>query len=447
MRQKIHLLSKNSFPAHSFFDHLLRGTKFYQGRKFEQAAEEWGAAGWMDYTVPIHIKRQEGRIFCGGYIHEVPFLFFLYAIYINNADGMGAIKTNGISKNLFFNKGRLIRAATTQQNERIGNFIVKNHQLSASTLNRLISDSKKQDKRIGQFLVEKGLLTEDGLRKFLIQQADHILVDIFNWQKGYFYFLEKPIVDDSIVNYDPLNLTRIATYRGINVAEFRKKIPGMKTIFRLAPYAESKREEILGKLTDKFKFIFSLINGIRSIEQLARFSGLDTATTLDILYRLNTEGLIRQSGEIIEYEDKQFNEISNVMDTLLEIHAFISNMLFFELGAKAQDVIRQALRNLPRLQSGIFVGISLEKGAAVTKEMILRNIAHYYPAPETRNLFIEAFCALFEHMLTAIEKYLGIRLAEQAAVKIKTEIKNIERYATETALRSHLLETFDRLVH
>ena len=216
--------------------------------------------------------------------------------------------------------------------------------MSALTLNRLLSDSKKQGKRIGQFLVEKGLLSEDGLREFLIQQADQILVDIFHWQKGYFYFLEKPVADDSIVNYDPLNLTRIATYKGIDITEFRKKIPGMKTIFRLAPYAESKREEIMGKLTDKFKFIFSLINGIRSIEQLARFSGLDTATTVEILYRLNTEGLIRQSAEIIEYEDKQFHEISNVLDTLLEIHAFISHMLFYELGAKAEDVIRHICR-------------------------------------------------------------------------------------------------------
>jgi hypothetical protein len=221
----------------------------------------------------------------------------------------------------------------------------------------------------------------------------------------------------------------------------------MKTIFRLAPYAESKREEVMGRLTDKVKFIFSLINGIRSIEQLASFSGLDPAATVEILYRLNTEGLIRQSAEIIEYEDKQFKEISNVLDSLLEIYAFISNMLFFELGAKAETVIRQALRTLTRLHSGIFAGIPLEKGGHVTKEMILRNIAHYSPEPDTRFLFIEAFCALFEHILKAIDKYLGIRLAEQAAVKIKTEIKNIERYAVETALRSYLLETFARLVH
>ena len=447
MRHKIHLLKKNSFPAHSFFDHLLRGTEYFQGREFERAAEEWGAAGWLDYETPINLKRQSGRIFCGGYIHEVPFLFFLYAVFTNKADGIGAIKTDGISKNLVFNQGRLVRAATTRQDERIGHLIVKKNQLSSSTLDRLINDSKKQGKRIGQFLVEKGLLSEDALREFLIQQADQILIDIFQWQKGYFYFLERPIIEDLIVNYDPLNLTRVATYSGMSFAEFRKKIPNMKTIFRLSPYAEIKREEIMRKLTDKFKFIFSLIDGIRSIEQLARFSGLDPATTVDILYRLNTDGIIRQSKEIIEYEDKQFNEISNVLDTLLEIYSYTSHLLFFELGATANDVIRQSQLHLSRRHNGVFVGIPLEKPGEVTKDMILRNVAHYYPEPETRILFIEAFFALFENMRTAIERYLGRQLAEQATVKIKAEIKNIERYAKETALRSHLLETFDKMVH
>ena len=125
MKQKIHLLKRNSFPAHSFFDHLLRGTELYQSREFERAAEEWGAAGWLDYETPINLKRQSGRIICGGYIRDVPFLFFLYAVYSSRADGIGAIKTDGISKNLVFNQGRLVSAATTRKDERIGRLIVK----------------------------------------------------------------------------------------------------------------------------------------------------------------------------------------------------------------------------------------------------------------------------------------------------------------------------------
>jgi len=100
MKQKIHLLKRNSFPSHSFFDHLLRGTEYYRLQNFERAAEEWGAAGWLNYETPINIRRERDRIFLGGFISEVPFLFFLYAVYANKVNGVGAIKANGISNKL-----------------------------------------------------------------------------------------------------------------------------------------------------------------------------------------------------------------------------------------------------------------------------------------------------------------------------------------------------------
>jgi hypothetical protein len=156
IKQKIHLLKRTSFPSHSFFDHLLRGTEYYRLQNFERAAEEWGAAGWLNYETPINIRRERDRIFLGGFISEVPFLFFLYAVYANKVNGVGAIKANGISKNLIFQDGRLIRAATNR-----------------------------------------------------------------------------------------------------------------KLIFRPSPYAETRQEKIQQRLTDTHKFIFSLIDGTRNIEQLA----------------------------------------------------------------------------------------------------------------------------------------------------------------------------------
>ena len=125
MQQKIQLLKRNSFPAHSFFDHLLKGTEYYRRHNFERAAEEWGAAGWLNYKTPISIRRNEDRIFFGGFVKEVPFLFFLYALYTNKVNGVGAIKTNAVSKNLVFHKGRLVRAATNRREERIGNIIMQ----------------------------------------------------------------------------------------------------------------------------------------------------------------------------------------------------------------------------------------------------------------------------------------------------------------------------------
>ncbi len=447
MQRRIQLLTRGCFPSHTFFDHLLRGTEFYRHKDFESAAEEWGAAGWLNYRTPINLKRIKGRIFCGGYIREVPFLFFLYAIFTNKADGVGAIKTNGISKNLVFNEGRLVRAGTTRPDERIGNFILRKERLSVETLDLMVRDAREQGKRIGQYLVERGLLSLDGLQEILSLQIEQILIDILLWQQGYFYFLEKPIAKEVIVDYDPLKFARIATSKGLSFVDFRARISSPKIIFRPSSHAEARREAILPKLNENYKFIFSLIDGTRNIKQIARFSGIDTSAAINILYQLNTAGLIRQSKEIIEYEDKEYREISKVLDTLLEIFATISKMLFAELGAKAEELIQRSQMVLSKRHQDMFSQIAFGHPERIAKKMILRNISKYYPDPGQRHVFIEAFVELFENLLQEIRKYLGRQLTVTSVEKIKSEIKNVERYAKETALRSHLLETFDKYVY
>jgi hypothetical protein len=445
MKQKIHLLKRNSFPSHSFFDHLLRGTEYYRLQNFERAAEEWGAAGWLNYETPINIRRERDRIFLGGFISEVPFLFFLYAVYANKVNGVGAIKANGVSKNLIFQEGRLIRAATNRKEERIGNIILQRESLTPTTLDMLVNDAAVQGKKIGQYLVEKGLLSLDALQDILSQQMEQILVDIILWQRGYFYFLERPIGKELIVNYDPLNLARVATDKGLSLEEFRSKIPNRKLIFRPSPYAETRQEKIQLRLTDTDKFIFSLIDGTRNIEQLARFGGIDENSVIEILHQLNSAGMIRQSQEIIEYEDKKYNEISNILETLLEIYSYLLHLLIAELGRRSRDVVLRALITLNKRHKAMFADIPLDNPDRVRKEMVLKNMAQYYPEPAQRYLFIEAFCELIGNLRAEIHRYLGGKFASDATVKIQTEIKNIERYAKETAMRSHLLETFDRL--
>lgn len=443
MKRKVHLIKRNSFPAHSFFDHLLRGTEHYHSQEFDRAAEEWGAAEWLNYDTPVNLRRREGRIFCGGFIQEVPFLFFLYAVYTSKANGIGAIKTNGISKNLVFNGGRLIRAATTVRKERIGHFIVKRERLSPATLDMLVADAKKQGKRIGRFLVEKGVLSQDALQELLKLQNEQILIDILQWQHGYFYFVEKPIASDVIVNYDPLNLARAATYKGLSFSQFCRRVPGMKTIFRPAPYAELNRGQVLEKLSDNHKFIYSLIDGTRNIEQIARFCGISETSALKVLYHLHAAGMIRQTLEIIEYEDRQFNEIANLLDTLLEIYAFMSHLLIHELGAKANDAIRRSTNDLAKKYNGMFGGIPWETPDRVTREMVLGNIAQYCPDPQRKGSFIEAFGDLFDNFRLETRNYLGAQLAEEAAEKIKDKINAVLRHSGQTPLRSKLRERFE----
>jgi len=445
MKRKIQLLTKSQFPSHSFFDHLLRGTEYFRNRDFERAAEEWGAASWLDYKPPQILKPTDGRIFCGGFIREVPFLFFLHAIFTSKANGIGALKTNGISKNLAFLQGRLVQAATSRPEERIGNFILGKKHLSPDALDLMAADARQRGKRIGQYLVEKEILDPEALREILSLQVEHIIADIFNWQRGYFYFLEKPIARETIVNFDPLNIARIATCQGYSIADFRSKVASRKIIYRPSPYAESQKNKILKKLTERHKFVFSLIDGTRNIAQIAKFSGVEEAQAINILYQLNTAGMIRQSREIIEYEDKHYNEISDILDSLLEIYADISQILFYELGAGAAKTIQRAPGLLSNHLKNIFAQVPLTPPGRLRKETILGNMSRYYPDPSQRHFFIEAFYELFEYLLGEIDRFLGKNLRYAAKARITIEIKTIERYAGKTALRNHLLEIFAKL--
>ncbi len=445
MKHRIQLLTKNQFPAHSFYEHLLRGTEYFRQHDFERAAEEWGAASWLDYQPPLILKPTAGKIFCGGFIREVPFLFFLHAVFASKADGIGALKTNGISKNLVFNQGRLVQAGTTRREERIGTFILDRKQLSADILDSMAADARQHGKRIGQYLVEKGVLDPGLLREILCVQVEHILTDIFHWRQGYFYFLEKPVDREAIVDFDPLNIARIATCQGYSIADFTSKVAGRKIIYRLSPYAESKKNKILQTLTHRHRFIFSLIDGTRNIAQIAKFSGVEQAQVINILYQLNTAGIIRQSREIIEYEDKQYNEIARILDSLLEIYVDISHILFYELGAAAANAVQRAGHKLSRHLKNLFDQVPLEIPGRLRKEMILSNMSQYYPDSGQRHFFIEAFCELFQYLLEEIDRYLGENLRRAALAKITAEIKTIDRYANKTALRNYLLETFARL--
>jgi hypothetical protein len=275
MKRKIQILKNDAFPFHEFFNHLRKGTTFYQNSNFERAAEEWAAARWMKYDEPIRLKRLGDRIFCGGHIHEVPFLFFLYALFTNEVSGVGAIKTNGVAKNLVFNKGRLVRAGTTRREERIGNFILKRGNFTSEKMTLLLDDAREQGKRIGRYLVERGLLSEDALHEILSLQVEEIISDIFFWQTGHYYFLEKSIIRETVVNYDPLNIARIAAQREFNFKDFRNKIPSNKIIFRPSPYAEDNKSDIVKGLNVNHQYVFSLIDGARNIEQMIKFSGTD----------------------------------------------------------------------------------------------------------------------------------------------------------------------------
>jgi hypothetical protein len=283
------------------------------------------------------------------------------------------------------------------------------------------------------------------LSEILSLQVEEIISDIFFWQAGHFYFLEKQIIRDNVVNYDPLHIARIAAQREFNFKDFRNKIPSNKIIFRASPYAEGKKEAILKGLNVNHQFIFSLIDGARNIEQLIKFSGTDEVSVIQILYQLNAAGLIRQTREVAEYEDKEFTEISKVLEVLFEVYTIIYAQIHAELGGFAKEIVRHSRADLTNSYSNFFANIPLDTPESLNINVILRNIARCYPGLNEKTRFIDAFAALFSNLIAELENYLGRPLAAKTTKRIRLRSLNILRFAKETDLKLRLLGVLNRI--
>jgi hypothetical protein len=379
-------------------------------------------------------------------LEELPFLFFLYAVYINKVTGIGLMKHEGESKKILFKNGVVIFAATTQKESRIGNFVLKRKNLAPEQLERFVGEAKRRGEKLGKHLVDTGIISSKVLQEVLTLQAKEILGDCLFRKKGHFYFAEKPIDEEIIVTYSPLKCALIAAQRGFNFARFRKAIPNNTVVFRPSPYVEEDKEKIIEKLNANEEFVLSLIDGVRNVEQLGKFSGAGEVSLMNILFRLSAMGLIRKTKEVGEYEDKEFEEISSFLRVFFKVYAVITADLFREMGKRGKEIIQTARVNLNPDHQVVFIDVPLDEPDKLDIKPFLRNMASYFPSPKHRMVFMDAFYGLFVNILDALARFLGKGLTKEAVGALNRKKEDLKAFSMASPMKNRSLEILETIV-
>jgi hypothetical protein len=194
------------------------------------------------------------------------------------------------------------------------------------------------------------------------------------------------------------------------------------------------------------KFIFSLVDGSRNVDQLIKFSGDDEISVVNILYRLVLMGLIKKSKDIGVYEDKEFAEISRFLRTFLEVVRLVLETLKKELGVRVTVVVNKAMEHMPVAYGKLFSEVTLSQELPPDESKILKNISVYYPEPSDRPIFIDGFYTLINNLLQESINILGIPMAKQLIAEIGRIRWDIYRFYTDSPMKRKVLEAFDRIV-
>ncbi len=439
-------LTRDSFPKNDFFKHIETGTEFYKKFNYRRSIEELAAAGVLSYAEPIKLKKIKGKVAFRGDFEQIPFLFMLYVISMSKLSGVSIVKSATKERKYVFKNGNIIRIAAAEKKDRIGEYIIRRKILTPKVLNLQLKELKKRGKRLGSWLVEKKYIKEKTLIELLSLQIEERFSDSMSWDSGHFFFKEMNVTETGPIEYSPVKLAWIAIHRGFNFDDFRKEIPNNKVIFEPVLPNENEKEKSLKKLDANYQFIFYLIDGTRNIDQLIQFSRNNESSTINILYKLCSFGLVRKTELTDESEDKAYNEVKMIIGVLFDIYHIVITELTDELGAHGKTLMQETQSNLKKIYKKTFDGIALEKPDQLKIDIVLKNISRSFPFPEKRFSFIDAFLSVYKNSLNKLNIELGVGLRAKTIKKMQVIVADMERFAMDTELKSYMMKNLKKLI-
>jgi len=246
-----------------------------------------------------------------GYLKDYPFPNIVLDLKRDAKTGILEIKNGPICKKIYVKNGDMIFATSNQEEDHLGEILLKAKKISLDQFYQSIDGAKKTGKLQGTILVELGYLKPEDLIWAVTHQVEEIIMSLFRWGDSEFEFIEGPLPSEDVITLklSPANII----YRGIkrinNFTFIKKVCPPMDAILYYSADPINLFQDI--KLDEKDRDILSLIDGKRKVQDVLSASPLDNFQTLKTLYAL-------VSTRIIEIKEKAQMEEDRIGEEILK---------------------------------------------------------------------------------------------------------------------------------
>ena len=206
-------------------------------------------------------------------------------IHFNQWDGGLWVVSQSVRKALFFQKGQLLSAQSSQIEDRLGNILVRVGKL---TLEQLVDCSREvsPERRLGTILVERGIVTTHDLYEAVQKQTEEIFHSTLQLRSGAFYFTRS--LDEAMpsrLHLDTQSLLLESLRRIDEMGYFRSKLPSPDVVL-------GRRPMQLPELTGSAQVVYRLVDDRRSLREITEESRLGEFEATKAAFELLQRGLV-----------------------------------------------------------------------------------------------------------------------------------------------------------
>jgi len=321
---------------------------------------------------------------------SVPDLF--RSLLSSGETGILTFRNGLITKSVFIQSGRVVYAASTNLDERLGEVLLLRGKITAR---QFLEASKmiRPGRRLGAILVELEALEPEELIPAVENQVKEILLDLFTWTHGTYELVFKDIDPNSVVtlNISTENLILEGIRRCRSWSQVLKGIGDIELV--LMPTGNT---EVLYKLelTEEEQEILAHVNGRSSVEQICQVSYLTNFETCRILWAFQVLAVVRRGApgesagmhENVRAHEKEL-DLEDVVEKFNQMFGRIYAFLRGRMGEAVDGFMDAAMEEVSRQYGSLFGGVDLKNYGRADFEVMLSNVADL-PAEQRKSLMV-----------------------------------------------------------
>jgi Flp pilus assembly protein TadD len=231
-----------------------------------------------------------------GSLKEASLPDVIQLLFLGRRTGCLSVADRQRHGSIFFAEGWIVYASIVNRRDRLGDMLLASGAVTRAQLEQALAlQSTAPGCRIGDLLVSLGLLTPEGLNRFVRLQIEEAVYSLFSWNTGSFSFEAgvRREGDEPLERISPESLLLEGARRVDEWSQIEKKISGFDLIYAVLP---GQVEGHQSEFTEAQRRILPLLDGQRDVRRVIDDSGLSEFEAAQALYGLVTAGLAHKVG-------------------------------------------------------------------------------------------------------------------------------------------------------
>jgi len=351
------------------------------------------------------------------------------SLLASSESGVLTFRNGEVTKSLYIQSGRIVYAASTDPDERLGESLLLRGRITAR---QYIEASRmiRPGRRLGAILVELEALEPDELMPAVEFHAKEILMDLLTWTHGSYEFVIKELDAGSLVtlSFSTENLILEGIRRCRAWSQVARAIGNIEAV----PVPTGNTDTVYKlELSSEEQEILAQVNGRATIEQICQVSYLSNFETCRILWALQVLGVIRwglageadTAGEVAREIQKEL-DLEEIVEKFNQMFGRIYTFLRGRLGDGVEEFMDSALEQVSRQYGTLFYDVDLKDYGRADYDQMLANVADL-PADQRKRLMVAGLNELVFVIQLSVRTRLGGQ--EEAVVSgiIKDGVKRL----------------------